>query len=379
MRAQEGGLIGAKPTAAIDATGMESRHTSRYFFKRAGRKHNSRLWTKLAVACDTASHFFTAATVSLGPANDAPQFRPLMAQASLAVGYDRVLGDAAFDGEESHRYCREDLGVRSTVIPINRRNGGRKWPKTRYRRQMVKRFRKKPRGSRHKRVYGQRLAGGERLLPTQAAARLGAAGQVGCVARTRVLPAGTHPQPHAPRRYRLEDFNRARNDVKGYARYLRGSLLCLFAHMEAVVNEICDNGGIPTIKSQTLCDRVSHVANEARKKKTVEVPSLAFRLEKNVRDMVAHPGIKKTFECAGTPGGVREDDGATYERLDFQALERFEAQVSPWLDAVCAAFAVTRLEDTDAALMEFTKELAKLAGGEWKANVMPEGGPDLTR
>ena len=209
MRAQEGGLIGAKPTAAIDATGMESRHTSRYFFKRAGRKHNSRLWTKLAVACDTASHFFTAATVSLGPANDAPQFRPLMAQASLAVGYDRVLGDAAFDGEESHRYCREDLGVRSTVIPINRRNGGRKWPKTRYRRQMVKRFRKKPRGSRHKRVYGQRLAGGERLLPTQAAARLGAAGQVGCVARTRVLPAGTHPQPHAPRRYRLEDFNRA--------------------------------------------------------------------------------------------------------------------------------------------------------------------------
>ena len=129
VRAQEGGLIGAKPTAAIDATGMESRHTSRYFFKRAGRKHNSRLWTKLAVACDTASHFFTAATVSLGPANDAPQFRPLMAQASLAVGYDRVLGDAAFDGEESHRYCREDLGVRSTVIPINRRNGGGSGPR----------------------------------------------------------------------------------------------------------------------------------------------------------------------------------------------------------------------------------------------------------
>ena len=208
MRTQEGGLIGAKPTAAIDATGMESRHTSRYFFKRAGRKHNSRLWTKLAVACDTASHFFTAATVSLGPANDAPQFRPLMAQASLAVGYDRVLGDAAFDGEESHRYCREDLGVRSTVIPINRRNGGRKWPKTRYRRQMVKRFRKKPRGSRHKRVYGQRWQA-ETPSPDTSGCSAGAAGQVGCIARTRVLPAGTHPQPHAPRRYRLEDFNRA--------------------------------------------------------------------------------------------------------------------------------------------------------------------------
>ncbi len=135
---------------------MESRHTSRYFFKRAGRKHRSRLWTKLTVACETASHFLTGATVSLGPANDAPQFRPVMAQASLRVTYGRVLADAAFDSEECHRYCREDLGVRSTVIPLNRRNRGRKWPKTRYRRQMVKRFRKKPRGSRHRRAYGQR-------------------------------------------------------------------------------------------------------------------------------------------------------------------------------------------------------------------------------
>src|SRR5204863_281093 len=32
----ERGLIGDKPTAAVDGTGLESRHTSRYFFKRAG-------------------------------------------------------------------------------------------------------------------------------------------------------------------------------------------------------------------------------------------------------------------------------------------------------------------------------------------------------
>jgi transposase len=49
-----------------------------------------------------------------------------------------------------------DSPTRTTVIPLNRRNAGRKWPKTRYRRQMVKRFRKKPRGSRHRRVFGQR-------------------------------------------------------------------------------------------------------------------------------------------------------------------------------------------------------------------------------
>jgi transposase len=79
-----------------------------------------------------------------------------MLQASLAVTWDRVLADAAFDSEDHHRYARKDLQVRSTVIPLNRRGHGRKWPKTQYRRQMVKRFRKKPKGSRHRRVFGQR-------------------------------------------------------------------------------------------------------------------------------------------------------------------------------------------------------------------------------
>jgi Transposase DDE domain len=141
------------------------------------------------VACDTASHFLTAATVSLGPANDALQFRPVMAQAALRVTYDRVLGDAAFDSEESHRYCREELGVRSTVIPLNRRNGGRKWPRTRYRRQMVKRFRKKPRGARHKRVYGQRwqaesaFSRHKRLLGSALSARSDASRERECYLR----------------------------------------------------------------------------------------------------------------------------------------------------------------------------------------------------
>jgi Transposase DDE domain len=154
--AADRGLIGERPTAAVDGTGLESRHTSRYFFKRSGRRHTARLWTKLTAATHTASHFFAGASVSAGPSNDSPQLPRVMAQASLVVDWDRVLADAAFDGEENHRFCREDLGVRATVIPLNRRGRGRKWPKTRYRRQMVRRFRKKPKGSRHKRVYGQR-------------------------------------------------------------------------------------------------------------------------------------------------------------------------------------------------------------------------------
>ncbi len=168
MRAQERGLIDQKPEAAIDATGLESRHTSRYYFARSGKKQTARLWTKLTVVCHTASHFLTSATVCTGPSNDGPQFAPAMKKASVVFSYDRVLADAAFDSEENHRLCREDLGVRSTVIPINRRNQGRKWPKTRYRRQMKRRFHRRKYGqrwqaesafSRHKRLLGSALRG----------------------------------------------------------------------------------------------------------------------------------------------------------------------------------------------------------------------------
>jgi len=168
VRAQDSGLIDKKPEAAIDATGLDSRHTSRYFVARLGKTHSARLWTKLTVVCHTASHFLTSATVINAPSNDGPEFGPAMRAASHAVTWDRVLGDAAFDSEENHRLCREDLGVRSTVIPINRRNLGRRWPRTKYRRQMKRRFHYRKYGqrwqvesaiSRHKRLLGAALGG----------------------------------------------------------------------------------------------------------------------------------------------------------------------------------------------------------------------------
>lgn len=153
--ATDRGLIPETPTVAVDATGLESRHTSRYFVQRSGGATIARTWTKLTVACDTASHFFAGATVTTGPTNDSPQFRPVLAQASLAVGWDRVLADAAFDSEAHHAYARDELGIRSSVIPINPR-GHTGPPGGRYRRQMARRFAPKPEGSRFKRVFGQR-------------------------------------------------------------------------------------------------------------------------------------------------------------------------------------------------------------------------------
>jgi hypothetical protein len=94
-------------------------------------------------------------TVSTGPSNDSPQFKPALAQASLVVAWDRVLADAAFDSESHHGYAREELGIRSSVIPINPR-GHVGEPSGKYRGQMARRFVAKPEGSRSKRVFGQR-------------------------------------------------------------------------------------------------------------------------------------------------------------------------------------------------------------------------------
>jgi hypothetical protein len=148
--------MGEKPEAAVDGTGLDSRHTSRHYARRRGRRYRMRRYVLLGVTCHTRSHLIAAAEVRLGPTNESPLFEPLLDEASRHGPWDRLLADAAYDAEANHATARQDCIIRSTVIPINRRGQGRKWPKTRYRRQMVRRFRQKPKGSRYKRVYGQR-------------------------------------------------------------------------------------------------------------------------------------------------------------------------------------------------------------------------------
>jgi hypothetical protein len=155
--ATDRGRIPPEPTAAVDATGLDRRHASRYFVQRAGGHGTARTYAKWTVACDTARHFFAAATVTVGPANDSPQFPPVLSFAAIAVDWDRVMADAAFDSEAHHRLAREELGIRSSVIPIHPR-GHDGPPGGEYRGQMARRFRPKPEGGRSERVYGQRWA-----------------------------------------------------------------------------------------------------------------------------------------------------------------------------------------------------------------------------
>ena len=80
------------------------------------------------------------AVTGTGPTQDSPAFAPAMRQAAALLGLDTVLADAAYDAEHNHRLCREALGVRRSVIALNPRNTGRRWPKTPYRRALRRRF-----------------------------------------------------------------------------------------------------------------------------------------------------------------------------------------------------------------------------------------------
>lgn len=124
--------------AAVDSTGYDARPVSGYFVRRCGRRGTQRRWPKVTAVIDVRTHAFLSATVTRGPRQDAPQLIPAVRAAA------------------NHATCRETLGVRSTVIALNWR-GSRKWPRAKYRRQMVRRFRKRTRAARRRRVYAQRV------------------------------------------------------------------------------------------------------------------------------------------------------------------------------------------------------------------------------
>jgi hypothetical protein len=122
-------MLDDKPDGAVDATGLENRHTSQHYVRRKGYKCFLRYyWPKVTIVCHIKTHLFAACIVTRGSSNDSPQFAPAVIQASQFVHFGRLLADAGYDGEHNHRLCREELGIDETVIPLNRRRS-RKWSK----------------------------------------------------------------------------------------------------------------------------------------------------------------------------------------------------------------------------------------------------------
>lgn len=129
--------------AAMDTTGFESRHISRYYaFRRktsgkSGRKRKvvCRRYPKLGLVCDTQSHIILAARASQGPQPDFGDFGPLLREAQARASPKAVAADAGFDSEANHELARDELGIQSLIAPEHGRPT-EKEPRGRYRRQM---------------------------------------------------------------------------------------------------------------------------------------------------------------------------------------------------------------------------------------------------
>lgn len=155
-RARKAKLLGRRVRlAAIDTTGFESRHTSRYFAQRRkmtgehGRKRRVvyHHYPKLGLACETTSHFILAARASQGPRPDFGDFVPLLREAHARAGLKTVAADAGFDSEANHQLARDELGIQ-TLIPAKHGRPAAGEPTGRYRRQMKRHL--------HESRYGQR-------------------------------------------------------------------------------------------------------------------------------------------------------------------------------------------------------------------------------
>ena len=102
---------------------MENHYVSRHFLQRKGsRTAKYRRWTKLTTVCENQSHLLACAVVSTGPSTDCHYLKPAVAQAVSNVAIDTLLADSGYDAEYNHRLCREEFGIRSTVIQVNDRN-----------------------------------------------------------------------------------------------------------------------------------------------------------------------------------------------------------------------------------------------------------------
>ena len=142
------------PLAAVDGTGLESRHTSRYYVKRrASSGDRDQILTyakfpKVVFVVDCTSHMILSAVPGRGPCSDLVQFQSAFEQALRRARIGTLLADADFDAERVHSGVRLH-GIR-TIIPATRGRPTDKPPAGRWRRRMKRGF------GRYKRKYGQR-------------------------------------------------------------------------------------------------------------------------------------------------------------------------------------------------------------------------------
>jgi hypothetical protein len=107
--AQTKGLLPKRSSVAIDATGLETRHVSRYYMWRQGGRHTTLTYPKLTAVCDLRSHLWLGIDISMGPSVDSPQLPVAVRQAVANQPIKRLLGDKGYDAERTWIASRAEV------------------------------------------------------------------------------------------------------------------------------------------------------------------------------------------------------------------------------------------------------------------------------
>ena len=107
--------------AALDGTGLESRHASSYYVRRRAKggktwqKTTYQRFPKAGILCDTDSHLILAVVPGRGPAPDIPHFRAALIRRCARTPIDTLAADAGYDAEHAHQFARQQRGVCSLI------------------------------------------------------------------------------------------------------------------------------------------------------------------------------------------------------------------------------------------------------------------------
>ena len=137
--------------AAVDSSGFDAHHASRYFIwrtkaykkgeqpkKQTTYKHYGKL---MLIVC-TATHAILAAVSSRGPTPDVAELDSVLMELAPSQKLEHLVADAGFDSAHNHELLRERHGIRSTIPPEAGRppKDPTTLPTNKYRRLMKTRF-----------------------------------------------------------------------------------------------------------------------------------------------------------------------------------------------------------------------------------------------
>lgn len=134
--------------SALDGTGLESHHISRYFVKRRDKSASYYQMTtyarypKAGIIVDCNTHLILSGIPARGPGPDNVHFQKAILEAKKNVSLNILVADAGYDSEKAHVFAREQHHIRTIIPPLAGRKTD-KLPSSRYCRLMALRFNKK--------------------------------------------------------------------------------------------------------------------------------------------------------------------------------------------------------------------------------------------